>query len=256
MKKLVIYFIIISVLLISCTQQYSKTDSKITSPLPREQSYQETQVVKEESIIDLNLKTEDNIKIKATFYRGSKDMPSIILLHMLDRNRKDWQDFAKSLQNIGYNIIAIDLRGHGESSLNWQSFSENDFNNMVLDVKAAKEFLQKQGNNRIAIIGASIGANIALNYAVQDDLIKTAILLSPGLNYRGVKTEEAIKQFKNPALIVAAENDSYSADSSQTLKSLSQNGSLKIYKGSEHGTRLFGKTDIGKVIIKWLRLKV
>lgn len=227
MKKNIIYTLI-AILLVSCSQQYAKTDE--------------------------NLKTEDNIGIKATFYKGSKDSASIILLHMLDRNRNDWNEFARKLQNIGYNVISIDLRGHGESSLNWKSFSETDFNSMVLDVKSAKSFLRNQGvDNKIAIIGASIGANIALNYAIQDEEIETIIMLSPGLNYRGVKTEETIKQFKNPVLIVVSEDDSYSADSSKRLNSLSKNSVLKIYQGLEHGTRLFGKTDIDKIIIDWLK---
>ena len=173
---------------------------------------------------------------------------------MLDRNRNDWNEFAIQLQSIGYNVISIDLRWHGESSLNWRSFSEKNFNNIIFDVKAAKNFLASNGiGNNVAIIGASIGANVALNYAVQDNSIKTIILLSPGLSYRDVKTEETIKLFKNPILIVAAEGDAYSADSSKVLNSLSKNSVLKIYKGSEHGTRLFGKTDIDKIIIDWLK---
>ena len=66
-------------------------------------------------------------------------------------------------------MLSIDLRGHGESiSLNgrmisFQSFSLDDFNKMVLDVKAAKHFLVTQkhiGPNDIAVVGASIGANV------------------------------------------------------------------------------------------------
>ena len=227
-----------AILLISCTQQYSKTDGKITA----------------KNVIDVDLKTEDNINIKATFYKGDKEMPSIILLHMLDRDRNDWNEFAIQLQSLGYNVISIDLRGHGESSLSWSSSSDTDFNKMTLDVKAAKNFLVSNDiGSDIVIIGASIGANVALNYAVKDNSIKTIILLSPGLSYRGVKTEETIKLFKHPILIVAAEGDTYSADSSRALNSLSKNSVLKIYQGLEHGTSLFGKTDIDKIIIDWLK---
>lgn len=255
MDKIITYSLILfTIFLISCTQQYTKTDGKMTGPLPREQASQEIQPVKEENVINVDLKAEDNVDIKATFYKGKNDMPSIILVHMLGRTRNDWNDFAISLQSLGYNVISIDLRGHGESSSNWRLFSAADFNNMVLDVKSSKEFLIKNSvGNKIAIIGASIGANIALNYAAQDVSIKTIILLSPGLDYRGVKTDAAIIQFKNPILIAASDDDSYAAESSKTLNSLSKNSSLKIYNGSLHGTNLFGKTDADKIVVDWLK---
>ena len=254
MKKYSLFCaLIISLLLISCNPQYSKTNGKNAGPLPREEPSKEVQAVKEDNIKDIGLKTDDNVRIKATFYKGSKDMPSIILLHMLHRNRHDWDKFAEMLQNNGYNTISIDSRDHGESDLKWNSFSEKDFNNMVLDAKAAKDFLINDGiGDKIAIIGASIGANTALNFAAQDDSIKTIILLSPGLDYRGVKTEESILKFKDPVLIIVSDGDSYAAESSRKLNSLSKNSTLKIYNGSEHGTSMIGKTDIDKVMVEWL----
>jgi dienelactone hydrolase len=252
MNKANYLMLIIAIFLVSCTQQFEKTDGKITGPLPRNQ-IQDIELIKEISNVDIELITEDNVGIKATFYKGDKDKPSIILIHMLNGNRNDWDDFAKILQEIGYNVVAIDSRGHGESDLKWKSFSEDDFNKMVLDVKAAKVFLEDENLGNIALIGASIGANTALNFAAQDNSIKTVILLSPGLDYRGVTTSETIKQFTKPTLIVASEGDTFSADSSRTLDSLSQDSVLKIYEGSEHGTRLFGKTDIDMVIIDWLQ---
>ena len=235
--KEAVFLFIFSFLLISCSK-----------------SHQQIASIKEETITNIDLNTEDNIKIKGTFFKGNKGMPSLILLHMLDRNRKDWNEFALSLQMIGFNVISIDFRGHGESGLSWKKFSDGDFNNMISDVKVANDYLIKQGlNNNVAIIGASIGANIALNYAANYSKVKTIILLSPGLDFRGVKTKDSIKQFKNPVLIVAAEDDSYSADSSKTLNSSSKNSTLKIYNGSEHGTQLLMKTDVDKLIADWLK---
>ena len=245
--------IVIIFLAASCTQQYTKTDEKITGPLPREQISQETISIKSENAMDVDLKTDDNLNVKATFYKGNKDMPSIILLHMLGRTRGDWASFAIELQKIGYNIIAIDSRGHGQSDMDFRSFSGGDFNKMVLDAKAANDFLTKNEiGDKVGIIGASIGANTALNFAAQDSSIRTVILLSPGLEYRGIKTDEPIKQFKNPILIAASESDTYAADSSRTLGSLSKSSTLKIYTGSLHGTNLLGRTDINKIIVDWL----
>ena len=252
--NLSIFLLITSLLLASCAQQYSKSELQKNSPLPRNSLNRDAQSIREEKIIDADLKTQDNVSIKGTFYKGKNDMPSVILLHMLDRNKNDWNEFAIALQKSGYNALAIDSRGHGQSGLNWKEFSHDDFNKMVFDVKAAKEFLVKNGvGNEVAIIGASIGANAALNYAAQDNSIKTIILLSPGLDYKGIKTEEAISQFNNPVLIAASEGDSYAADSSRTLNSLSKNSELKIYPGSAHGTALLKSMGIQNFVISWIQ---
>src|ERR671922_1155128 len=149
--------------------------------------------------------TDDKVLIVGTYYTPQTSSSSnnsatttstnaIILLHMLGYNRNDWNSFASTLSNEsnGYAVLSIDLRGHGDSTtqngntISFQSFTASDFNEMVADVKAAKQFLVTQKNinpNNIAIVGASIGANIALNYAASDPSIKAVVLLSPGLNY-------------------------------------------------------------------------
>jgi len=198
------------------------------------------------SIKEIQLITEDGIRLKATVYEA--DGPGVILLHMLNRDRHDWNDFASQLQSLGYQVIAVDLRGHGESDLNWNDFSPKEFNEMVLDAKAAEEYLGKD----VAVIGASIGANIALNVA-SDGAVKAAILMSPGLEYKGVKSEESIENLDKSVLIIAAEGDTYAAESSRKLHSLNSNAELRTYNGDEHGTWLFGKTDVDQVMIQWLK---
>jgi len=198
------------------------------------------------SIKDIQLITEDGIRLKATVYEA--DGPGVVLLHMLDKNRHDWDAFGRQLQSLGYHVVSVDLRGHGESDLTWKDFSPKEFNDMVLDAKAAQQYLGKD----VAVIGASIGANIALNFA-SDDSVKTVVLMSPGLEYKGVKSEESIENLDKPVLIIAAEGDTYAADSSRKLHSLNSNAELKIYDGKEHGTGLFGKTDVDNVMIQWLK---
>jgi dienelactone hydrolase len=194
---------------------------------------------------------------------------------MLGHNRNDWNDFASTLSNKsnGYAVLSIDLRGHGESTasqngntiLSFQSSTPNDFNKMVLDVKAAKQFLITQKNinpNNVAIVGASIGANVALNYAAASDpSIKAAVLLSPGLDYKGVTTSNTIKQYKGPIYIATAGKDPIAGNDPQTLCNeiinCANNNRLHIYQYSNsHGTDMFSDSSLqpplDKLIISWL----
>jgi len=236
----------------------------------------------------VNFLTDDGVSIIGSYYSPSKVVsnasssttttttttttPTVILLHMLGRDRSTWNAFASTLsQKEGYAVLSIDLRGHGESvkqnngnTISFQSFSPDDYNKMVLDVKAAKQFLitNKNANpNNISIVGASIGANVAINYAAMDPTIKSVVLLSPGINYRGVSTEEAITKYKNnnSVYIAATEGDSEAADSSKILcENINCDGNLKIYSGgsNSHGTNMFSdqllNPPLQDLVISWL----
>ena len=203
--------------------------------------------------------TEDNVKIAANFFKAEqRDAKAVILVHMLNNKKESWNDFAAKLQAKGYAVIAIDMRGHGQSQGSWKRFSPADFSKITMDIAAAKDFLYSQGANTgfLVVMGASIGANSALNYAVEDEDAKGVVLLSPGLDYRGVKTDETSLELSLPALIVAAEGDTYSADSSKTISKNAENAEIKIYEGDKHGTDMFSGTDLDALIINWLaRLK-
>ncbi len=206
-----------------------------------------------DEIISITLVTDDKIKIHGTFYKSSSDK-GVILLHMLDRNRNDYQDFAKILQK-DFNVFAIDFRGHGESDLNYREFLEQDFNGMIYDAEAAKKFLNDQGIYNLAVIGASIGANIAVKLGEKDNSINQIVLLSPGLDYRGIKTEESIKNVKSKILIVASEEDNYSFDSSKKLYDLASSSAdkeIKILKNAGHGTNMLFKDNLFSYIQEWL----
>lgn len=221
------------------------------------------QKVENEMIKEVNFKTTDGFTIYGTYYKpNATNAKGLILLHMLRTDRSHWRNFAYSLMNKGYAVIAIDLRGHGQSinkddtKISWQSFTEEDFNYMILDVAAAKQFLLEQSEvdkNKIGIIGASIGANTALNYAANDTDIDVLVLLSPGLDYHGVKTEDSMKKYDRPVLIVVSNGDKYSASSSQRLYEIAPGKKdLKVYSGAAHGTNMFANTDLNEVILNWL----
>lgn len=226
----------------------------------------------ETAVQKVSFLTDDGVLIVGTYYYPSSHQTSpnaLILLHMLGRNRNDWNTFASTLSNRsnGFAVLSIDLRGHGESinqngkTISFQSFTPIDFNKMVLDVKAAKHFLVTQKNistNNIAILGASIGANVGLKYAASDPSIMTVVLLSPGLDYKGVTTSNSIKKYINPIYIATAGKDPIAGSDPQTLCSVINCGNkLKVYQNSSsHGTDMFLDSSLApslnKLIISWL----
>ena len=72
--------------------------------------------------------------------------------------------------------------------------------------------------------------------------------------YRGVTTLEALKLYEQrPILIVAAEKDTYAADSSRTLNSqaLGQHR-LQIYPNADHGTDiLIAQAGLQPMMLSW-----
>ncbi len=189
---------------------------------------------------DITLKTEDNIDIKATHYSGKS--VGVILLHMLPSDRHEWKQFAARLNKLGYDVIAIDYR--------WQTDKNAVYKDAVMDVKAARDYLKKDS---IFIIGSSIGANLALNYAMADESVAGIVLLSPGEDYRGVKTFDAMKRYNRAVLIVASRDDVQSFGASKQLYNLSRGEKeIKLYEDAGHGTNMFSKPDLADSIIDWM----
>ncbi|MBI2877950.1 MAG: alpha/beta fold hydrolase [Candidatus Tectomicrobia bacterium] len=212
--------------------------------------------------------SRDGVTLVGSYYPPPRGpVPAILLLHMLSRDRTDWNPLAGRLQAAGWAVLSFDLRGHGESRfqggrpLYWRDFSDADFNKMVLDVEAAQGYLKglkEVDANRVAILGASIGCNVALNFASDHPQVRALVLLSPGLKYRGVLSEPAMKRYGasgRSALIVARTDDGYSADSSKKLKSLAAaRTTLILYERAGHGTQMLAKErGLEEQILSWLK---
>ena len=163
---------------------------------------------------EVSWKTADNWTIKGTFL-PSKNGKMVILLHELARNKEDYKNFEKRLENEDFGYLAFDLRGHGQSTnLNvYTNFkktgTDNEFNQMVRDVEGAINFLNSKGyqTEDIFIIGAGLGANVAAKAVGLNPQIAGLGLLTPGLKTRDVLSMGGIKMYKNPVMIAVGSVD-------------------------------------------------
>ena len=117
--------------------------------------------------------------------------PGVILLHMLGDDRTVWGEvgLAADLVDAGYAVLAVDMRGHGETggAQDW-ALAADDLAR-VWDDFAARDTVDEA---RTAIVGASIGANMALGLGADRPEVRGVVLLSPGLDYRGVTTADRL----------------------------------------------------------------
>jgi len=210
---------------------------------------------------DVTFQTEDGVRIVGTYYPGSGD--GVLLLHQLGSDRHSWDYFAKKLQDAGYAVLSIDMRGHGESGLDWREFrsptgvtrqADNDFLGMLLDVKAAKSRLNEEGKFASVIVGASIGANIAALYAETDSRVKEMVLLSPGMDYRGVQLPSG-PLFAGKTMLVASSDDKQSAAALDAYPGRIRGEHKTLeYPGKAHGTEILDtQPGLADRIIEWLK---
>ena len=180
---------------------------------------------------DVALQTADNVQLAATYYRGGRGKESIpvVLLHGWKHDRTDYTKyFAPYLQSKGFAVIVPDLRGHGGSkrlktlhgkdeTLDAIALAPNQFNLMATqDLKAVKEFLWKKNNagelnlDKLCVVGAEMGASIALEFAWYDAVgydqgapeygslklgrfVKALVLISPETSFKGISIRHAVQ---------------------------------------------------------------
>ncbi|MBI5742295.1 MAG: alpha/beta fold hydrolase [Candidatus Niyogibacteria bacterium] len=195
--------------------------------------------------------TEDGVRIVGDYYVGPNAKNAAILLHMMPATRESWRALGGRLADTGIAVLAIDLRGHGESvatrdgrRLDYRDFSEAEHQASILDVRAAAEFLRTRGLTPAFTVGASIGANLALQFLAESEDAQAAALLSPGTNYRGIEALPLARRVtpEKKVLIVAAKDDKNVGGAAEMgsgiCEALACARQLKIFERGGHGTDL------------------
>ncbi|GAB1258346.1 hypothetical protein NBRC116494_28480 [Aurantivibrio plasticivorans] len=125
--------------------------------------------------ISMNL---PNVELRVLNYGGPEDAPVIFLIHGLGltSNATVW-DWVAPMLTQDYQVFAIDMRGHGQSSL--PADEDFSFGAITNDIHLAQKLL---GFSTVLCVGHSWGADIALQYAVNfPDAVKGAIAIDGGV---------------------------------------------------------------------------
>jgi alpha-beta hydrolase superfamily lysophospholipase len=204
----------------------------------------------------VSFRTEDGVTIAAVWYEPSvRPAPAVVLVHMLQRSKRDWEGLASRLAGAGIGALAIDLRGHGDSQV--PASIGSGYPEMVKDVEAARKFLAMRSDvmpSRIGIAGASIGANLAA-LAAADGGFASVALLSPSLDYRGLRIEAAVRKYgSKPMLLVSSDDDPYARRSALDLQKTGASRELLSLVGAGHGTNMLSRSyELPQVLVGFFR---
>jgi len=218
----------------------------------------------------VKFQTTDGKTLVGLFAPAKPGNPTVIMLHGLAASKEEWSPLFDALKAHGWGAFSYDARGHGQSSLSkspegypdgYKYFGPpgpgSEWEKMIDDVGSAERYLaaqKKVDRQNIFLAGASVGANVALNYAVLARPPKGLILLSPGLSYQGFLSEGPIQKARFPVLIVASEADPYAFSSSRKLAGLNPKVTFWSDVKPGHGVQMFDAYLLPR-IFNWLKSK-
>ena len=209
----------------------------------------------------VRFETADKVRIEGEYWaaeaKEGQKAPAAILIHMYPADRTSWKPLIPDLHKAGFAILAYDIRGHGgstspEDKKLKEAYDKRDpklFAEAWKDVEAAKKWLGEQpgcDTDRIALIGASIGCSISIDYAGMDKAVKAVVCLSPGTKYMDVDSIAHIKKCADrPILLISPENEYKAVE--ELIKASGGKAKGEKHPGS-HGTGMF-EAPSGKELI-------
>jgi pimeloyl-ACP methyl ester carboxylesterase len=109
--------------------------------------------------------TYSNNTVRLSSYETDADKSeqspiTLLFIHGLESSKETWLPVIEKLRNA-YRIIAIDLRGHGETPIGNEDFS---IRQLIADIE---QFVKEKNLHQFVMIGHSMGARVAIPYAVK-----------------------------------------------------------------------------------------
>ncbi|MFO7692239.1 MAG: dienelactone hydrolase family protein [Vicinamibacterales bacterium] len=200
----------------------------------------------------------DGVQVSAVLYVPDRTpAPAVVLLTMLGRTHRDWDEAAARFVEAGIAVLAVDFRHVPVADPDAAGQVTNPYAALVLEAEAARAYLAARPEvnpARIGMAGASLGANVAVLAAGNDPSVRSLALLSVSLDYRGLKLEQALRKFASrPALLVASSEDPYALRTAREAVSMGDGArELRVLSGAGHGSVMLARDpDLATALVDW-----
>ncbi len=195
---------------------------------------------------------------------GTGRHPAVLLLHQAQSSRAEFDFLLDDLQALGVHTLAVDLRGHGTSSKPEQidrAFFMKLFRDPGFappDIEAILTWLADHPRvdpARIAVMGGSVGANLAYVANGAGWHVKTSVVLSGNAEAAADLAGEVQDFQARNVLLLAADDDNGRDAYAKTLFNQSAEPKrIEILKGSSaHGVSLLRESaELKSLVLRWL----
>lgn len=150
----------------------------------------------EENKTDVYITSEDGLKLHGYEFRNDDENAAsqyIIACHGFSGKAADMKAAVKHLYDMGYTVIAVDARAHGESEGKVRGMGCPERRDVI---KWAETINQKDPDAKIALYGVSMGASTVLSASGEADLPENVFAVVEDCGYTSVWDEFSV-QMKN-----------------------------------------------------------
>lgn len=171
------------------------------------------------TVTDVDLIAKDQFPLKATWYEGDRGTSAgaILMLHDLNRTRRDFEALAKFFADNGHCVLVPDLRGHGDSANDaaGQRYAPRKYGPaeglaLQLDIEACKKFLVQKNDAEVcnielmSIVTCGATSIPTLNWCIVDwsylpaavkqgQDVKAVVLLGPVRSFQSLQINPIVK---------------------------------------------------------------
>jgi pimeloyl-ACP methyl ester carboxylesterase len=125
---------------------------------------------------DEKWKNSDGTQSVGWFLNRGRPAPAVILSHGYGSNRSELLTLSFELWKAGYHVLLYDLRGHGESPVNWSGLGTYEKDDLLYAINFLKGMRNEAGQDlldgRIGLYGVELGGYISLVAASENPMVK------------------------------------------------------------------------------------
>ncbi len=199
----------------------------------------------------VRFETSDGVTIVGQLAPAARpEAGAVILVHQLGSDRSEWAPLIARLHEApSITTLAIDMRGHGESTtstageVEFHAFDREAWARTQEDVLAAVAFLGSEASGvrpaRISAVGSSIGSTAVIAAAAREPLLVSFAAISPGRAYHGFDSLTPMLELGSRGFFtIVSRDETEGVETAEAMARVTHTDAL-VVDGTAHGVALF-----------------